>query len=530
MKISSFGKSLVLLMGIVVAITATCDVPTRPLLPRGTTNPTAPGSNTDANPVDSTDSNGSGRVRLLLGDRAFPFDQIEEACVYISRIEFRRGIECEEAADCTGDETCMENDCIDGTCVASPKDCNDDDACTNDSCDTATGDCLNEGVMCEDGQICVDGDCAKECMDATECDDSDLCTDDDCVNEACVHTSKDCSDLDACTNDSCDATTGDCVNEDVMCEDGHLCVDGECAKECTDAEACDDSDPCTDDDCVGDLCVNAAMICDDEAFCNGEESCDPDIGTCVAGENPCAEEDTCDEDNDICDTDDGDDGDDSPFVVVFTSTEPMGTKFNLLELQNGTTALLADAVVPAGFYTQVRVIIVKGEISLIDDRTLPLTVPSGQQSGIKLRAEFEVEDGSETTLLLHVDVTEAFVPIPGGKIDDVSTIRNFHFRPSLAMEVIDLGDAGSISGTATMMDELEEVGLENVTVSALVGTTAVRTTSTEADGTYELIGLLAGTYEVEFSKDTFDKVTVSDVSVNEGQETPDVDALLSMTP
>lgn len=528
MRNLGIGKTLAFLMGVVVVIAASCDAPPATPSTTGGTNTTTNGGTN--NGTNSTDPAGSGRVRLLLGDKAFPFDLITEACVYVSRIEFRRGDECEEAADCSNTDLCMESECIDGTCVAAAKDCDDADACTDDSCDEATGDCVNEDVVCDAGDVCVDGACATSCTDAAECDDTDGCTDDDCVGDVCVHTPKDCDDSNACTNDSCEGD-GMCVNEDVACAAGEICVEGDCISECVDATECDDGDLCTDDDCVADLCVNTAIVCDDGAYCNGEETCDTTNGVCVAGENPCDEDDFCDEENQICDTEDGDDDDeDSPFVVVFTSDEPMGTKFNLLELQNGTTALLADATVPAGTYTQVRVIVVKGEISLVDGRTLPLTVPSGAQSGIKLRTEFEVEDGSETTLLLHVDVTKAFQPIPGGQINDASAIRNFHFRPSLAMDVIDLGDAGSISGTVTTNDGVSDVPLENATVSAMIGTTVVRSTSTEADGTYQLIGLLSGTYDVEFAKDTFDTVTQNGVSVTVGMDTASVDATLVTSP
>ena len=38
--------------------------------------------------------------------------------------------------------------------------------------------------------------------------------------------------------------------------------------------------------------------CDDGLFCNGPETCDG--CNCLAGTNPCAEGETCDEDNDVC--------------------------------------------------------------------------------------------------------------------------------------------------------------------------------------------------------------------------------------
>ena len=230
--------------------------------------------------------------------------------------------------------------------------------------------------------------------------------------------------------------------------------------------------------------------------------------------------DNGDNGNDNGDDDDGG----SPFVVIFEGEQA----FDLLDLQNGRTALLADADIPAGTYTQMRLIVTEGTIVLNDEAMTEfnLRVPSGAQSGIKLRFRFEVQADTETTLLLDVDLSRAFKPIPGGRIDDVSQIERFQFQPSLAMRLIDLADTGGISGTVTDPDG-NPIGA--VSVTAFEADQEVTTTSTEEDGTYTLSGLEAATYRVEFSASGFEDSSVDDVSVTVGETTEGIDMVMTPT-
>jgi hypothetical protein len=229
-------------------------------------------------------------------------------------------------------------------------------------------------------------------------------------------------------------------------------------------------------------------------------------------------------DDDLAGTDDDDDGTDedggeSPWKVLFEGEET----FNLLDFKNGVTGLLVDAEVESGCYNQIRIYVTAGKAVLSNGKEFELKVPSGAQSGIKLHFKFKVEAGDLTTLLLDVDVSEAFKPIPGGHIDDADQIKSFKFHPSFAMRLINLIDAGSISGVVTA-DGGGALG--NASVTAYKDGEEVTSTSTESDGSYMLMGLPPGTYTVEFSASGHMDAEVMGVVVESGADTPGVDAAL----
>ena len=74
-------------------------------------------------------------------------------------------------------------------------------------------------------------------------------------------------------------------------------------------------------------------------------------------------------------------------------------RFDLLALQNGVLADLGQARLPAGTYTQLRLVLapnssgadpIPNSVVLSDDSEVPLTTPSGQQSGLKLKTNITV--------------------------------------------------------------------------------------------------------------------------------------------
>lgn len=210
----------------------------------------------------------------------------------------------------------------------------------------------------------------------------------------------------------------------------------------------------------------------------------------------------------------GKEAEDGGFVTVLE--DPAGRSFDLLTLRNGRVDVLTDTELPPGRYTQIRIVITEGEVRLRDGRVFTLRVPSGEQTGIKLRCDFTVEPGDQATLLLDVDLSRAFSPEPGGAVKHPDEIRGFRFAPSLALRIVQLDQAGSIAGTVR---DANGFPIPSVAVTAFGSEGEVTSSATDEDGSFVLAGLPAGAYALELAVDGYQEARVEGVSVQPGEAT-----------
>lgn len=103
--------------------------------------------------------------------------------------------------------------------------------------------------------------------------------------------------------------------------------------------------------------------------------------------------------------------------------EQDSTTFDLLQLQNGVTTMLASADVPSGHYTQVRLLIGGGSNVVVNGETHPLEIPSGFQTGYKLVGEFDVPAGGTIDMTLDFDAAHSVVLQPDGTYTLKPTVR-----------------------------------------------------------------------------------------------------------
>ena len=87
---------------------------------------------------------------------------------------------------------------------------------------------------------------------------------------------------------------------------------------------------------------------------------------------------------------------------------------DLLTLTGGNSVVLADTLLPAGQYTQVRLMLGDGCHLMVDGERHDLEVPSGEQSGLKLNHPFTLGDSAIYEAALDFDAHRSIVVTGNG--------------------------------------------------------------------------------------------------------------------
>lgn len=199
----------------------------------------------------------------------------------------------------------------------------------------------------------------------------------------------------------------------------------------------------------------------------------------------------------------------SPFVTLSQETHQL----NLLELTNGVTASLVDLEIPVGSYDQIRLYIDEASVLLSDGSTYDLKVPSGAETGIKVfvNPSIDVVGGLTTELLLDFDVSSSFVV--QGDINSPAGVNGFIFTPTI--KASNLSTAGRIAGTVSDTTAT----LEGAQVSVYTGNELYTTTFTDANGSYTLLGIPAGSYKVVVEAEGFVTTSTENIEVTAANAT-----------
>jgi hypothetical protein len=223
-----------------------------------------------------------------------------------------------------------------------------------------------------------------------------------------------------------------------------------------------------------------------------------------------------------------------------TITNDGGT-FDLLQLQDGVTAVLGSADIDPDRYRELRMVVSYAEVTLKDgytfndgSQTKSLHVPSGAASGIKIGISdgnggppgqgIEIRPG-ETVLVVDFDVSQNFVML--GDADAPAGIEGFNFTPRLRAVAIDV--AGSISGFVTAPDDIDVEGLTvTATREGAEEDEAAITTLVREDGTFTLHFLPPGTYNVTIPEPPAGLSSSNqDVDVDNAEHVTDVEIVIS---
>jgi len=179
--------------------------------------------------------------------------------------------------------------------------------------------------------------------------------------------------------------------------------------------------------------------------------------------------------------------------------------YDLLELTNGVTAVLGEAVLDPGLYTQIRLLIGNGSNVVLDGQTYDLQIPSGIQTGLKLVQSFEIEADYTYEMLLDFDAHRS--------VNQLGAINEFVLQPAYRLQSI--ATSGSIAGS---VEPVEARAVVSVYQNGEVVTT---TYADEDTGDFKVIHLPEGNYSLHFEsrEDSYGEYTMNGVSVNVGETT-----------
>ena len=190
--------------------------------------------------------------------------------------------------------------------------------------------------------------------------------------------------------------------------------------------------------------------------------------------------------------------------VSFGNTPSGGKIYNLLDLTGGVSLMLSDTLIPSAYLGQVRLLLGDKNTVMLKDGTIkPLSTPSAQQSGLKLKVNQTLLGGVSYDFLIDFDVDHSVVK--------AGNSGNYNLHP--VMRVTTAATSGVIKGTIANITVAKQV-----LVSVVVGTETV-TTYANAEGVFQLNGVPPGTYIVTLTPDSTSGLvlkTIPDVIVVNG--------------
>lgn len=153
--------------------------------------------------------------------------------------------------------------------------------------------------------------------------------------------------------------------------------------------------------------------------------------------------------------------------------------YNLLDLTNGVSTLIATDTLETAKIEQIRLILGTNNSVKVDGVSYPLSTPSADQSGLKLQVHQTLEQGILYEIMLDFDANKSIVMTGNG---------SYKLKP--VIRTIPTAVSGSIKG------KISPIGLATVTVVSAADATLSFSTNVNAEGNFTVMGLAPGTYSL----------------------------------
>ncbi|MET0758922.1 MAG: DUF4382 domain-containing protein [Flavobacterium sp.] len=150
--------------------------------------------------------------------------------------------------------------------------------------------------------------------------------------------------------------------------------------------------------------------------------------------------------------------------------------YNLIDLSNGLSALIATSTLHDATVAQIRLILGTNNTVVIDGISYPLSTPSADQSGLKLLVNQTLQADIQNEILIDFDANTSIVETGNG---------TYKLKPVLRTVVTAI--SGNIKGNITPAGTV-------AAVSATSSTGVVYTSNVNELGQFQISGLPSGTY------------------------------------
>lgn len=174
--------------------------------------------------------------------------------------------------------------------------------------------------------------------------------------------------------------------------------------------------------------------------------------------------------------------------------------YNLLDLRNGTDALLCTSDIPAGRINQVRLILGSNNTVKVKGVTYPLDAPSAEQSGLKLNLNADLVADASYSFWLDFDAGKSVVETGAGA---------YKLKPLL--RAYTQATNGKIKGSVAV--------LYPGTILYAINGADTFSTYPNADGSFLFCGLPEASYTLRIETSTTASLTLSGISVRFGSIT-----------
>ena len=153
--------------------------------------------------------------------------------------------------------------------------------------------------------------------------------------------------------------------------------------------------------------------------------------------------------------------------------------YNLLDFSNGVSKLIATDTLSISTVEQIRLILGTNNSVVVNSISYPLSTPSAEQTGLKLQVHQTLEKGILYSILLDFDANKSIVNIGNG---------GYKLKP--VIRTVETAISGSIKGS------ISPIGLAVVSVVSSTDPTLSFLTNVNAEGSFMVIGLAPGTYNL----------------------------------